>query len=104
MSEPTTACTPTEAKTIIRVDLPQAMEAKSSVNIAKCVARLQTLSDTDLTALAVSDDAFAMMESNRRLSAALLQEAARTTRLTRWVVGLTAAVLALTAVLLWRTH
>ncbi|HKD53222.1 MAG TPA: hypothetical protein VKB72_03310 [Steroidobacteraceae bacterium] len=36
---------------------------------------------------------FVVLESNRRRSSALLQEAAHTSRLTRWIVGLTVAAM-----------
>ena len=45
------------------------------------------------------DDAFAVMESNRRLSSSLLEEAALTGTLTRWVVGLSVAMAVLTVLL-----
>jgi hypothetical protein len=38
-------------------------------------------------------EAFAALESNRRLTSSLLQETAHTTRLTRWIVGLTVAAM-----------
>jgi hypothetical protein len=45
------------------------------------------------------DDAFAAMESNRRLSSSPQEEAALTGTLTRWVVGLTVAMAVLTVLL-----
>ena len=41
------------------------------------------------TALPQWEGTFAVLESNRRRSCALLQEAAHTSRLTRWIIGLT---------------
>jgi hypothetical protein len=45
------------------------------------------------TALSHWESAFMVLESNRRLSSSLLQEAAHTSRLTRWIVGLTVAAM-----------
>jgi hypothetical protein len=95
-------CTRAEAMRILRVIVARYQDpAAPPADIAANVARLQTLSDDDLTVLSQSPDTFAINESNRRLSVALRAEAARTTRLTRWVVGLTWGVFALTAVLVW---
>ena len=51
------------------------------------------------TVVSQGEDTFAILESNRRVSCSLLQEAAHTSKLTRWVVGLTVAVAALTVLL-----
>lgn len=45
------------------------------------------------TILEQCEGAFAVLESNRRHSSSLLQEAAHTSRLTRWIVGLTVAAM-----------
>lgn len=42
---------------------------------------------------------FAVLESNRRLSSSLLPETMHTSRLTRWIVGLTVAMALLTMLL-----
>lgn len=42
---------------------------------------------------------FAVLEANRRLSSSLLPETLHTSRLTRWIVGLTVAVAVLTMLL-----
>jgi hypothetical protein len=39
------------------------------------------------------EGAFVVLESNRRHSCSLLQEAKHTSRLTRWIVGLTVAAM-----------
>lgn len=40
------------------------------------------------------EGAFVILESNRRLSSSLLQETVHTSRLTRWIVGLTVVAMA----------
>jgi hypothetical protein len=56
------------------------------------------MSKTEKT-LSQWEGTFVVLESNRRLSSSLLQEAAHTSKLTRWVVGLTIAMAALTVLL-----
>jgi hypothetical protein len=63
-------CTRAEALRILRVIVaPIGDPAVPPADIAKNVARLQTLSDDDLTVLSQSEQTFALIESNRRLSA-----------------------------------
>jgi len=96
-------CSSVEALKILRVDLPTALNVNDEEHAARLVKRLQTLSDDDLTALSQSPDTFITTETNRRLSLALRQEAAQTTRLTRWVLGLTWGLLVLTVLLVLLT-
>jgi hypothetical protein len=63
------------------------------------IARLRTLSDEDLIALAQTSDWFALVESNRRLAAVLHREAVRTMWLTGGVFVLTIALVYLTVTL-----
>ena len=72
------------------------------------LARLKGLSDNDMLRAAGSMDAFAIVESSRRLKNALqelknaVQEEERAIRrLTRWLLPFTVAIFALTAVLVW---
>ena len=92
-------CGPVEALRILSFDLPTAYLLPDAEKAAQFVKRLQTLSDEDLTALSQSPDTFVTTESNRRLSLALRDEAARTTRLTRWVLRLTWGLVGLTVFL-----
>jgi len=46
------------------------------------------------TVLPQWEGTFAVLESNHRLSSSLLQETVHTSRLTRWIVGLTLAAMA----------
>jgi len=95
-------CSSVEALKILRVDLPTALNVNDEEHAARLVKRLQTLSDDDLTALSQSPDTFITTETNRRLSLALRQ-AAQTTRLTGWVLGLTWGLLVLTVLLVLLT-
>jgi hypothetical protein len=110
MTEPTppAPCTREEALRILRTKVAVGVEpVPAPADLARYVARLQTLPDADLSVLTQSEDTFALVETNRRFLVALQQEAARTTdltlqvvRLTRWVLGLTGLLVVLTLALI----
>jgi hypothetical protein len=96
----TDPCTREEALSILRTKVAVGVDPKVPPDeVARYVARLQTLPDADLSVLTQSEDTFAIVESNRRFLIALKQEAARTTHLTGRVVGLAIGTLVLTGLL-----
>jgi hypothetical protein len=93
-------CTREEALEILRTKVASGVQPSVPPDeLARYVARLQTLPDADLTVLTQSQDTFAIVESNRRFLVALKQEAVRTTYLTKWVVGVAVGTLLLTGLL-----
>src|SRR5215472_6697699 len=88
-------CTRIEAIGLIKKQLRLDVDtAEGKVDTAPHVARLRTLSDSDLASLSDEPATFAILESNRRFLAALQKEARRTT----WLTILIAVVAVLTLV------
>jgi hypothetical protein len=93
-------CTREEALRILRTKIAVGVDPVVPPDeLARYVVRLQTLPDADLSVLTQSEGTFATVESNRRFLVALKQEAARTTYLTKWVVGVAVGTLLLTGLL-----
>lgn len=87
-------CTRVEAVGLIKQLRMDVDTAEAQVDTAPHIARLRTLSDSDLASLADEPATFAILESNRRFLAAVQKEARRTT----WLTILIALVAVLTLI------
>jgi hypothetical protein len=102
MTDTDKPCTREEALGILRRGVATAGDtAKPAPDIAKDLARLQTLPDADLATLTQSPDTFAIVESNRRFLAALHKESRRTTYLTILIAIVAVATLIVAGVELY---
>jgi len=94
MADSDKPCTRNEALGLIKKLRLEVDTAEGQANTAPHIARLRTLSDSDLASLSDEPATFAILESNRRFLAALQKEARRTT----WLTILIAVVAILTLI------